>query len=371
MHRVIYLPLLVLFSSGSLMAGVPEDITQLSKPSSDPGINRAAWDRLVAAGPSALLPILKAWPTDDPVATNWLRTAFDRIAHTHSGQIPVDDLIAYLSNPKSPGKARRTALAVVEKVRPGTTMKLLPGWLNDPEFGSDAVTERLAAADAATDAEQSKTILRATFAATTDVDQALAVGKRLKSAGDTPDVIRHLGIISRWHVIGPFPVSPEEGLNQSFPPETKVDLTTEYEGKNGKLKWISTVCDPLDGRVDLPKLGIKPDDGAVAYAVAKLTLATPMKVEARASVVDNVTIWVNGKKVIERASEYRSTFRPDRYRAAIELPAGESIVLVKLVKTRAEEVRGKPGAPVKWDFLVRLVDGVGHGYPVDQSEGNK
>src|SRR5215472_12513973 len=41
---------------------------------------RAAWDKLVARGPAVLPRLLDALDTPDPVAANWLRTAFDRIA---------------------------------------------------------------------------------------------------------------------------------------------------------------------------------------------------------------------------------------------------------------------------------------------------
>src|SRR5207245_692689 len=40
---------------------------------------RAAWERLSAAGPEVLLPLLHALDTPDVVAANWLRTAFDRV----------------------------------------------------------------------------------------------------------------------------------------------------------------------------------------------------------------------------------------------------------------------------------------------------
>lgn len=66
--------------------------------------------------------------------------------------------------------------------------------------------------------------------------------------------------------------------------------------------------------------------------------------------VDNITAWVNGKKVIERSSDYRSLYRQDRYRANVELPAGESTLLLKLTKTRPDEGQqaaaarsGRPG----------------------------
>ena len=89
------------------------------------------------------------------------------------------------------------------------------------------------------------------------------------------------------------------------------------------------------------------------------------------SAIDNITVWVNGKKAVERASEYRSMFRPDRYRASVEIPTGETRILVKLTKTRAEEVRGRPAAAPKWDFLLRLTDEKSRGVTVLQAEPKK
>ncbi|AWM39999.1 hypothetical protein GobsT_15950 [Gemmata obscuriglobus] len=363
--------ILLLLCGAPARAALPDDVAALAKPGADPAATRAAWDRVVAAGPPALLPLLKAWPADDPVAANWLRTAFDQIAKANPAKLPTDELLAFASDPKGHGKARRVALAAVERGQPGTTAKRLAGWLGDPEFGPDAVADRLAAADALTaPAEQVKS-LRATFAAATDLEQALLVAKRLTAAGDKPDVLTHLGVVRRWHVVGPFPVSPDEGLTKGFPPEAKIDLAAGYEGKAGTLKWQPAANDPADARLDVVKLGVKPDDGSVAYAVATVKLAAAAKVELRASAVDNLTVWVNGNKVTERASEYRSMFRPDRYRATVELPAGESVVLVKLTKTKAEEVRGKPSTPVKWDFLVRLVGSDGRAAAFTQQGDQK
>lgn len=365
-------PVVLLFLvTPAVVAGVPEDIAQLRRPAADPAVNRAAWDRLVAAGPVALMPILRAWSADDPVASHWLRTAFDRIAAQHSNRLPVDDLLTFVKDPKSPGQARRVALAAVELARPGTTAQLLADWLNDPEFGPDAVAERVTAAEAATDPQQSRHILRTAFAATTDPELAFGIAKKLQAWGEPPDVLRHLGIIRHWQVVGPFPVTLEEGLKQTFPPETKLDFATPYEGKNGPLKWKTAAVNPADGRLDLIPYGVNPDDGAVAFAAATVLLAQAKKAEVRASAVDNITLWVNGKKVVERASEYRSMYRPDRYRSPLELPAGPSTVLVKLTKTRPEEVRGKPGAAPKWDFQIRLIDETGHGVTFDQPELKK
>lgn len=346
------------------------DIAALAKPGPDPAATRAAWDRVTAAGAPALLPLLAAWPDEDPVAGHWLRTAFDHIAKAHPEKLPEKELLAFAANDKANGKARRAALAALERARPGTAARFLAERLNDTEFGPDAVAERIAAADALADPAAQAKLLRDTFAAATDLEQSLLLAKRLAGTGDAPDLFAHLGAVRHWRAIGPFPVSPEDGLAKSFPPETKLDFAAEYEGKAGKLKWARATADPADAKLDVAKHGIKPDDGAVCYTAATINLSAATKAEVRASAVDNVTVWVNGAKVLERASEYRSMFRPDRYRAAVDLPAGESVVLVKLTKTKAEEVRGKPGAPVRWDALVRFVSpATGRAVPFTQPEG--
>jgi hypothetical protein len=365
--------IVVLSAAGSL-AGSHEDIAELKNPSPNPEANRAAWDRLVAAGPTALLPILRAWPADDPVAANWLYTAFDQIARASGAKLPTEDLLKFASDGSAGGKARRAALTAVERNRPGTTAKLLPGWLNDPEFGSEAVAERISAAEAAQPAEAAR-ILSTTFAATTEVDQAILVAKKLASFGDKPDVVKHLGIVTRWHVIGPFPVTPEEGLKAAFPPESKLDLAVEYDGKAGKLRWQSVSAD--NDKVDLVKAGVKAEDGSVVYAVATFKLPAAVSGELRLAAVDNVTAWVNGKKVIERSNDYRSLYRADRYRAAVSFSAGESTLLLKLTKTRPDEGQqaaatkaGRPGGlSTKWDFQARVLEAGGKGLSFTQSEG--
>jgi hypothetical protein len=100
----------------------------------------------------------------------------------------------------------------------------------------------------------------------------------------------------------------------------------------------------------------------VAFAAATLKRDKPSVIELRCGANDNITVWVGGAKVIERASEYRAMMRPDRYAARVGLPAGETPLLVKLTKTRAEEVQpGRParpggGAAARWEFEVRLVE---------------
>src|SRR6202030_3401169 len=90
---------------------------------------RKAWDKLVRQGPKALPAILEAMDTPDTVVANWLRTAFDRIVEddrkTGSKGIDADKLLAFVKDAKRQGRARRLALEVVDRLRPGTSDKLI------------------------------------------------------------------------------------------------------------------------------------------------------------------------------------------------------------------------------------------------------
>ncbi|MGL4420766.1 MAG: hypothetical protein ACRCZF_08900 [Gemmataceae bacterium] len=347
---------ILLLTVGMVPGGdLSAEIALLRNPHSSAAVRRAAWDAVVKSGPTACVPLLQAWPSDDPVTANWLHTALLAIATDQPAQLPQADLQQFLNNETKPGKARRSALAALEKAQPGIKTKLLKSWLNDPEFGTEAVTAQLQTADSESDPAKKLLLLQAIFAATTEIEQSQAVAKKLIAAGQSPDLVTHLGIIPQWQIVGPFPTTLEVGLKTSFPPEKWIDLLAEYEGKTGKIKWKPASSDKSDGRVEITKLGINPDDGAVAYATATLSLPAPAKLELRLAAVDNLTVWVNSTKLIERASDYRSMYRADRYRALFEFPAGKSTILIKLTKTRPEEVRGKPGGPAKWDFSARLV----------------
>lgn len=358
-------------ASGPLLAGVTEDIAALKA-----APDRATWDRLAAGGPDALPPILNALPADDPVAFNWLRTAFDRIAAAHAAKLPLDVLLAFTKDSGKPGKARRLALSALERGRHGVTDHLLDGWLNDPEFGADAVDRAVLSAEKLPKAEM-LVALKKTFAACTDCDQAQALAKKLTGLGETPDVWAHLGAVRKWRIVGPFPVTPEVGLARSFPPESKLDLAAEYDGKAGKLRWQPVEVE--EGKIDLVKAGVKVEDGSVVYAVATFTVPADVTGELRLSAVDNVTAWLNGKKVVERSNDYRSLYRADRYRAAVSLPAGETTLLLKLTKTRPDDGQqaaaakaGRPaGAAANWTFQARVLDAAGKGLTVTQPEGKK
>src|SRR5262249_20637711 len=132
-------------------AGLLQTIRMVAREGAGSPAARAAWNQLVTRGPGVLPPILDAMDTSDTVVANWLRTAFDHIVDqelkTGGRRIDADKLLVFVRDPKRQGRARRLALEVVDRLRPGTGSRLLSGWLEDPEFRHEAVAAVMKEAD--------------------------------------------------------------------------------------------------------------------------------------------------------------------------------------------------------------------------------
>ncbi len=319
---------------------------------------RVAWDRVVAHGPQSLLPLLRAMPRENLQQTNWLATAFDRIVEQND-QLPVEALLDFAKDTKHLGQARRLALEAVEKRRPGTRERLLAGWLTDPEFREDAVSHLVNLAETALAAKEKTKALtrfRQAFETTQQIDRIQELAERLRELGENPNLYSRLGVVTDWHVIGAFRAPPDKAFALKFPPESSLDLDAVYTDAGRSLRWKRIIADSSDGRIDLiPHV----QGEGVAYLSTRLNSKSGQSVELRASAVDNLTVWLNGERVIHHGIAYRSHFRLDWHTAQVCLKPGENTLLVKASRAPAGEERG--GRKAKWEVLLRLVDRQGKG----------
>ncbi|MBL8799445.1 MAG: hypothetical protein JNM56_36525 [Planctomycetia bacterium] len=329
---------------------------------------RAAWDRLVAAGPAVLPQLLQAMNTPDTVVANWLRTAFDRIVDTElkngGKQLDTDALLDFARNVKNQGRARRLALDVVFEVKPTTKKALFwfTDMLNDPEFSYEAVEALREKAAITKNPEESRAMLRRAFAACRDVPQAQKLAVDLKADGIAVSLAEHFGFLTDWYLIGPFDGQLKKGFKTVYPPEEKIDLAAKLPGKSGRLEWkryqAKEATSGLPARVVLVNLtealGVVED--AVGYAYTKFHVEQEQEVEFRGAGDDNFSVWVNGKKEFA-FEEYRNGIRLDRHRFKVKLKAGENTVLVKVVQAPGDPTNNEPN----WEFLLRVVDLSGKG----------
>jgi hypothetical protein len=327
---------------------------------------RAAWDRLLARGPAVLPALLEAMDTPDTVAANWLRTAFDRIADDAVGKggkgIDADALLRFSRDPRRQGRARRLALDLVERLRPGTREGLLRGWTGDPEFRHDAIELALADLDRDRAASRDRRVaaLRRLFAATRDLPQSQAVAARLAALGVTVSVSDHFGFLRDWYVIGPFDARGMKGFKTVYPPEAKVDLAATYQGKDRRVGWKRYHSPEAVGGTHVALVNLREPLGdaedALGYAYTAIHSGEEREVELRGAADDNLSVWVNGERVFG-FEEYRNGVRFDRHRFRVRLRKGVNRVLVKVCQAPADPAHPEPN----WEFFLRVCDPTGKG----------
>jgi hypothetical protein len=369
-----YLAILVLLVPHTAPVRAAEDAGEVLKVLTSAvesgGNPRAAWDRLVACGPQALPQVLQALDTRNTVLANWLRTAFDQIVETElkagGKKVDVEAIIAFARDAKHQGRSRRLALELADRLRPGTSDRLIPSWLDDPEFCHDAVAVLEKEADTAAKAgakEGAVATLRKAFSASRDLAQVKSTASRLRSLGVTVSVTEHLGFLGDWYVIGPFDAGGMKGFKTVYPPEKQIDLTAELAGKTSKVRWKRyQYREPVPG--SLPGAGplinlrepLGDAEDAVAYAYTAFRVPAERTVEFRGAADDNLTVWVNGERVFG-FEEYRNGVRFDRHRFRVKLKAGVNTVLVKVCQAPLDPTSPEPN----WEFLLRAVDETGKG----------
>lgn len=367
--------LLIQLSLISLLAGTPDlgkDIATVAGQGTGTEAGRTAWKRLAQAGPEAVPLLLEAMDTPSVVSANWFLTALDQVLAQEKGptRIDLDRVLAFARDQKRQGRARRVAMEIVDHHRPGTLDKLLPGWLDDPEFRPEALAllhNEAGKSLVAGKKDQAIKQFRMAFLHSRDIEQARKPAAALLDLGVEVSIARHLGFLTRWHLIGPFDSRGNKGFHLSYPPEKKVDLKETLPGKDRQLTWKSYLVQEPSPKVNAKHVALVNlaetralgnADDAIGFAFTEFTLSKAQKGEFRGAADDNFTIWVNGKRVFG-FEEYRNGIRFDRHRFAVDLLAGKNTVLVKVAQTPA------PNPEPNWEFILRVVDESGKGLLFD------
>ena len=324
----------------------------------------AAWKQLAANGLDQLTTILAGMDGVDDLAANWLRAAAETIAARESaagGKLPADDLLAFLRDTHHNPRARRMAFELVARVQPDTAEKLLPGMLDDPslELRRDAVDRVIAAAVRSLEAgNKPEAIARYQQAlqSARDVDQIQDVARKLRELGETVDLPKLFGFLTQWKIVGPFDNADGKGFAAVFPPEQKVDLAGEYDGKTGKVRWSDYATKDEFGMVDINTV-YTPLKSVTAYAYTEFVSDKAQPAELRLGCKNAWKVWLNGKLLWER-DEYHRGMQIDQYRLASQLQPGRNTILVKACQNELVEKW-----TVEWQFQLRVCDHLGKAIP--------
>jgi alpha-glucosidase len=142
--------------------------------------------------------------------------------------------------------------------------------------------------------------------------------------------------INAWWIVGPFHNPWKDMLDNVFPPESEVDLTSVYEGKNGQnINWqiaerpIDTDTDPLsEFFVDLHQVLGDEIYESVAYAFTYLH--SPENVDAILALGsdDGAAVWLNGDEI--HRHPVGRPYAPKQDRVQMKLKKGLNTLLIKI-----------------------------------------
>jgi hypothetical protein len=329
-------------------AGSTQDLIATVKSVGPKGEGHPAAIRAVAelsqGSAKSLTPILEALDDAGALAANWLRGAFEAIADREfnaTGKLPARELEAFVVNRQHDPHARRLAYEWLLQVDPGAEDRLIPQMLRDrgAEFRRDAVQRLIARAverQANGDENGAKNVFREALQGATDDDQVQAIVKPLKELGESVDLQKHFGFVTRWKLIGPFENHDLVGFDAVYPPEEELDFEATYTGKDGRqVRWVEHTTAHDYGMVDLRK-AIPPFKGAVTYAVAEFQARAAEDVEVRLSTQNAWKLWINGEFQFGRDEYHRGT-QFDQYQVPVKLRAGKNVLLLKICEDEQKE----------------------------------
>jgi hypothetical protein len=320
-----------------------------------------AWRALVKNRAQALPEILAAFDDANPLAANYLRSAVETIAQRElekGGKLPAAELEEFVQDIDRDPRGRRLAYELLAGVDPTAPDRLIPGMLHDPgvAFRRDAVARLLEQAPqrlAAGEKEDARTLLVEALSGARDDDQVQAIKKQLEGLGEKVDLPRHFGFLMSWRLVAPFDNRGNKGLAAVYPPEKDLDLTAEYEGKEGKkIKWVEHTTADENGVVDLAK-ALGPFKGSVAYATTEFQSEARHPVDFRLATPNSWKVWLNGELIFAR-EEYHRGMNLDQYRMRGTLKPGKNVILIKVCQNEQTEDWAQ-----RWQFQFRVCDAVG------------
>ena len=341
-----------------------EIVAQAGPQGANSSAARAASEELAQHGIKILPQLLIAMDVPNIVAANWYRTVYEQIISRElqksQPNFPVALLQQITRDSSRQGRTRRLVVRLVEELTPGYHRSILPTLLDDPEFRTEAVDFVLDRGDKALengDTQSAKVEFQAALQHARDAGQVTGAADRLQSLGIEIDIVKRMGFVTRWYLVGPFDAPGKSGFDRSFSPEQSVDLAASYVGVDGsEIEWNLFATQDRLGQVNLVQ-AIAPATEAVGYAYAELDLPQEQEVQLRCGADDNLSVWLNGEKILARR-QWLNGSRLDRFAAPATFQKGRNRVLVKICQGPQHQ---NPAVANHWSMQVRFCDETGAG----------
>ena len=296
---------------------------------------KEAYQSLIKHDRSVLPEVLKAFNGANPLAANYLRSAFEVLVADGKGEIPVKELQAYLADRDNNQKARAMVFEYLSKQEPDKMNALLDNMLDDPSAGIryqavQKVIDQAKAFEKDGKQDQAVAAYRRAMEGATQESQVKAINEALKKAGVNVDLQQHFGLLTDWRIIGPFDNTDESAFDVVYPPEKELDFSATYDGKTGKVSWQVIGTDQDMGTVDIAK-SIAPHKGSVMYMYTEYISPEKQDVYVRMATSNAWKLWVNDELVFAR-EEYHRGMRWDQYRVPVSFQKGRNRLLLKILQ---------------------------------------
>ena len=346
------------FAQGTLTEAI-QQIQAVSREAQGHELAQKALKVLASQSGDAVPEILASMDKANPLARNWLRSSVESILQREQSQnkpLPVVPLGTFLLDVRHSPEARAFVFDILSQSESAQVKSLLPGMLNDPSMdlrraAIQGVLDQ-AVAKAGSQKDAAALLYQQALTCARDVDQIEAIVTGLKTLGHKTDLPRLFGWISKWKVVGPFDNTKREGFDRVFPPEKEVNLSAEYDGKTGKVRWTDLASADDYGKVDV-NLPLGKLKETIAYCYTEIRVDRAQPAELRLGCKNAWKIWFNGQLVFGR-DEYHRGAEIDQYKMPVELKAGKNTVLVKLGQNEQKE-----DWTIEWEFQLRVTDAQG------------
>lgn len=151
---------------------------------------------------------------------------------------------------------------------------------------------------------------------------------------------KKLGFIQNWFVIGPFDNNGKTGFDREYPPETEIKISSEYQGKDRKVKWRHMNIASPSGFVDLEAI-FRPNENTCSYLLTFVKSNKKREATFRMGHDDAIKIWVNNSLVFSNNNYHAARF--DQSHAKVLLNKGWNKILIKLCQKQG-----------KWGLFFRI-----------------
>lgn len=148
-----------------------------------------------------------------------------------------------------------------------------------------------------------------------ELDKAIAVTKEIDANVD------------KWMTIGPFENGNQVGFDETYPPESGIDLTHDYPGTYKRVKWQEIKNLELGKKVNLSSLYDR-NSWFTAYALSYVFSPDTREVLIDAGCSDACKLWLNDELVI--TDDHYKEFEKSQYIRRVKLQNGWNKVLLKL-----------------------------------------